>query len=215
MSPSSQPGPQATAQQRRGFWLRTLHQWHWISAAVCLVGMLLFAVTGITLNHASKIEGEPRIDNRQAVLPGNLLAALADDDTQGNAPLPPAVSTWLSDALDAAISSRDAEWSEGEIYLSMPGPGRDAWLSIDRASGEVEYERTDRGWVSYLNDLHKGRNAGPAWGWFIDVFAIASIVFTLTGLFLLHLHARQRRMTWPYVGLGLLIPVLLALLFIH
>lgn len=215
MTPSSQPASQATAQQRRGFWLRTLHQWHWISAAVCLVGMLLFSVTGITLNHASKIEGEPRIDNRQLVLPDALIDALADDDTQTDAPLPPAVAAWLSDKLDTSIGRHKAEWSDGEIYLSMPGPGRDAWISIDRASGEVEYERTDRGPVSYLNDLHKGRNAGPAWGWFIDLFAIASIVFTVTGLFLLHLHARQRRMTWPWVGLGLVIPVLLALLFIH
>ena len=45
-------------QQRRGFWLRTLHQWHWISSAICLLGMLLFTITGITLNHASRIEAE-------------------------------------------------------------------------------------------------------------------------------------------------------------
>ena len=97
----------------------------------------------------------------------------------------------------------------------MPGRGRDGWLAFDKASGEVEDERTDRGWISYLNDLHKGRNSGPAWGWFIDVFAIACIVFTLTGLFLLQMHARQRPTTWPWVGLGLVVPVLLALLFIH
>src|SRR5690606_20652899 len=88
----------------------------------------------------------------------------------------------------------------------MPGPGRDAWLAIDRAGGTVEYERTDRGWVSYLNDLHKGRNAGPAWGWFIDVFALACVVFTVTGLLLLQMHARQRPTTWPWVGLGLVVP---------
>ena len=212
--PQARDNP-ATAQQRRGFWLRTLHQWHWISSAVCLVGMLLFAVTGITLNHAAKIEGAPRVDNRSATLPAALLQALPADRGDGNAPLPPAVADWLSDTLDASVGARAAEWSDGEVYLSMPGPGRDAWLSIDRESGEVEYERTDRGWISYLNDLHKGRNAGPAWGWFIDVFAVACVVFTVTGLFLLQLHARQRRMTWPYVGLGLVIPVLLALLFIH
>ena len=28
-------------------------------------------------------------------------------------------------------------------------------------------------------------------------------------------HARQRRMTWPLVGLGLLIPLLIALILIH
>ena len=42
----------------RAFWLRQMRQWHWISAAICLIGMLLFAVTGITLNHAGKIEVE-------------------------------------------------------------------------------------------------------------------------------------------------------------
>ena len=205
--PAAQP-------QRRGFWLRTLHQWHWISSAVCLVGMLLFAVTGITLNHASKIEGTPRVDNRTATLPASLREAL-DGHADGNAPLPAPVAGWLATTLDARAGTREAEWSEGEVYLSMPGPGADAWVSIDRATGDVEYERTDRGWISYLNDLHKGRNAGPAWGWFIDVFAIACVVFTVTGLFLLQMHARQRPGTWPWVGLGLLVPVLLALLFIH
>ena len=204
----------AAARQRRGFWLRTLHQWHWISSAVCLVGMLLFAVTGITLTHAAKIEGSPDVENHQVQLPDALLPELSTHD-EGNAPLPDGLARWLRDELDAPIGGRDAEWSEDEVYLSMPGPGRDAWLAIDKAAGTVEYERTDRGWISYLNDLHKGRNSGPAWGWFIDVFAIACIVFTLTGLFLLQMHARQRPTTWPWVGLGLVVPVLLALLFIH
>ncbi len=77
------------------------------------------------------------------------------------------------------------------------------------------YERTDRGWIAYLNDLHKGRNTGTAWSWFIDLFAVASLVFCLTGLVLLQLHARHRPMTWPVTGMGLVIPLLLALYFIH
>lgn len=201
-------------QQRRGFWLRTLHQWHWISSAVCLIGMLLFAVTGITLNHASKIEASPQVLNRQLELPANLLGTLGDR-ADGNAPLPRPAARWLDQQLGLSIGGRAAEWSDGEVYLSLPSPGGDAWLSIDRDSGAVEYEATTRGWVSYFNDLHKGRNAGPAWGWFLDVFAGACLVFCITGLFLLHLHARQRRMTWPLVGLGLMIPLLIALLLIH
>ncbi|WP_081759976.1 PepSY-associated TM helix domain-containing protein [Pseudoxanthomonas suwonensis] len=204
-----------SAQQRRGFWLRTLHQWHWISSAVCLVGMLLFTATGITLNHAARIEARPAVDNRVLELPAPLLEALAAAPEDGDAPLPEPVARWLDDTLDVPVGRRPAEWSPEEAYVSMPGPGADAWLSIDRETGAVEFERTDRGWVSYFNDLHKGRNAGPAWGWFIDVFAIACLVFCITGLFLLHLHARQRRLTWPLVGLGLVVPVLLALLFIH
>lgn len=214
MSPASAQTDISSRQLRRGFWLRTLHQWHWISSAVCLVGMLLFAATGITLNHASRIEASPAVDNRATQLPPALVAEL-QAGAEGNAPLPRATSDWLGDQLPVSPGSRLAEWSEGEIYLSLPSPGADAWLSIDRSTGAVEFESTDRGWVSYFNDLHKGRNAGPAWSWFLDIFAIACLVFCITGLFLLQMHARQRRMTWPYVGLGLVIPLLLALLFIH
>jgi hypothetical protein len=211
---STSPDP-VQRQQSRGFWLRTLHQWHWISSAVCLVAMLLFTATGITLNHAARIEATPRVENRSLDLPPDLLQALAQGVEDGQQPLPPRVADWLGTELGISIGQRPVEWSAEEAYLSMPSPGADAWLSVDRATGAVEFERTRRGWVSYLNDLHKGRNAGPVWGWFIDIFAIACLVFCITGLFLLHLHARQRRLTWPLVGLGLVIPVVLALLFIH
>ena len=53
------------------------------------------------------------------------------------------------------------------------------------------------------------------WFWFIDVFAVACIVFAVTGFGLTWLHARQRPSTWPLLGLGLLIPVVIALIFIH
>lgn len=204
----------ADRQQRRGYWLRTLHAWHWISSAMCLVGMLLFAVTGITLNHAAQIEAQPQTTTATATLSADLLQQLGTHE-EGKAPLPETIADFLEEEFPAMISGKPAEWSTDEVYLSLPRAGGDGWLSIDRATGAVEFERTDRGWISYLNDLHKGRNTGPAWSWFIDVFALACVVFTVTGLFLLHLHARQRRMTWPYVALGLVIPLLLALIFIH
>ena len=86
---------------------------------------------------------------------------------------------------------------------------------LTAASGAVTAERTDRGWVSYLNDLHKGRNTGAIWFWFIDLFALACVIFTITGLLLLQLHARHRPSTWPLVALSLAVPVLIALAFIH
>ena len=203
------------ARQRRSYWLKTLHQWHWISAALCLIGLIVFAITGITLNHASQIKTTPQVVTLKATLPPPLLESLTTQPLEGTAPLPPLLSDWLRAQWSLRSHGRLAEWSEDEVYLSLPRPGGDGWLSVDRASGELEYEQTDRGWVSYFNDLHKGRNAGPMWGWFIDLFAGACLIFAFTGLFLLKLHAVQRPLTWPVVGLGLVIPLLLALLFIH
>lgn len=206
----NQPTP-----KRRAYWLKTLHQWHWISSALCLLGMLLFAITGLTLNNASHIESKAVVTTRQAHLPEAVLKQLTAPPKQKKAPLPPPVAQWLDDTFDAGAAGKAAEWSADEVYLSLPRAGGDAWLSIDLASGDVEYERTDRGWVSYLNDLHKGRNTGLAWSWFLDIFAVACLVFSLTGLVLLKMHAGNRGATWPMVGLGVVIPVVLALLFIH
>jgi hypothetical protein len=201
----------------RAGWLKTLHQWHWISSAVCLIGLLLFAITGITLNHASQIESKPRVQQKQAQLPEALLVLLHPGSTEKDhhAPLVEPLRNWLSQTLQHGVSTDAAEWSRDEIYLSMPRPGGDAWLRIDRESGAVEFEDTDRGWLAYLNDLHKGRNAGLAWSWFLDIFAVACLLFSITGLLILKFHAVNRPSTWPLVGLGLLLPALIALLLIH
>lgn len=202
-------------QSRRAFWLKHLHRWHWISSAVSLVGMLLFAATGFTLNHSAQIEARPRVTTKAGKLPADLLAQLAAVPAEGKAQLPAPLAAWIDSQLDVVVGAREAELSEEEIYISMPRAGGDAWLSVDRQSGQVKYELTDRGWISYLNDLHKGRNTGDAWKWFIDLFAIACFVFCVTGLVLLQLHAGHRPTTWPLVGLGLVIPILIAILFIH
>ncbi|MGB9109724.1 MAG: PepSY-associated TM helix domain-containing protein, partial [Telluria sp.] len=58
---SSQPTALPGATARRAVWLRQLHQWHWISSAICLMAMLLFSITGFTLNHATQIEAKPAV----------------------------------------------------------------------------------------------------------------------------------------------------------
>lgn len=213
MTPTRTAGP-AAAQQRRGYWLRTLHQWHWISAAFSLVVLLLFTVTGITLNHAAQIEAEPRVSNHAATLPDSVLATL-EGEFEDDAPLPETVRRWLQEELDVRVDARAAEWSDGEAYVSLPRPGGDAWLAIDRGTGDVEYELTTRGTIAWLNDLHKGRNTGAVWRWFIDIFAIACLLFALTGLWLLYLHSRQRGATWPLVAAGLAVPAIVVILFMH
>lgn len=194
-------------------WLGTLRQWHWISSALCLAGMLLFAVTGVTLNHAAQIESRPQVENRSAQLPEPLHAALLAETPESGLPIE--LQGWLENELDLRLAGREVEWSDGELYIGLPRPGGDAWLSLDLESGALEYEDTDRGWIAYLNDLHKGRHTGTAWSWFIDGFAVVCVLFSLTGLLLLQRQASARPTTWPVTGLGLLLPLLLALLFIH
>ena len=186
--------------------------------------MLAFAGTGLTLNHAAQIEAHPRIERHAGQLPANLLDALkrqalvagaARNSAAAQQALPLPVRAWIGQHMSLAVGEQVAEWSPDEVYVSLPRPGGDAWLRVALEDGAIESEKTDRGWISYFNDLHKGRNTGTAWRWFIDVFAVACLVFCITGLFLLQIHAAKRAATWPLVMLGLVVPLLLAVLFIH
>ena len=201
--------------QRRAAFMRQMVQWHWISAAICLVGMLLFAITGITLNHAGAIEAKPKTVEVEGRLPAPLTAlARAAQERQG--PLPDEVRAWLAKETGAqAPKGAVVEWTGAEGYIALPRPGGDGWVTFDAETGAVTHETTDRGLLAYLNDLHKGRNTGAAWSLFLDVFALGCVVFCVTGLVLLQLHAHARKITWPLVGAGLVIPLILVLLFIH
>ena len=110
----------------------------------------------------------------------------AESEKAGTMPLAD-MGAWY--ALNGATSAgARPNGRANEIYVALPRPGGDAWLSIDRESGEVRYERTNRGWISYLNDLHKGRNTGVAWSLFLDVFASPASCSASPGLVLLQLN---------------------------
>lgn len=207
---------------QRGRWLKSILPWHWISSALTLAGLLVFAITGITLNHASSIEAKPAVHSGTFNLSPDERALLDQAAPKGaggasaRGALPPALNAPLQvrTGLEWADGAT-AEWSAEEVYLALPRPGGDAWLRIDRASGELEWEDSDRGLVAWLNDLHKARHTGAVWSAFIDIFAVACVMASVTGLLLLALHARKRPSTWPLVAAGLALPALLAILAAH
>lgn len=194
------------------FWRIQLRQWHWISSALCLAGLLLFAVTGFTLNHAATLEAKPQTTRVERTLPTAVLPAL--DDAHDKQPVPEGFGRAVKQAVGVDVSGRPADVSDEEVFIDLATPGVDASVTIGR-DGSVVYERTTRGAIAVLNDLHKGRHAGPVWSFFIDLLAVACVVFSMTGLGLLWLYSRNRRITWPLVAAGLAVPLILYLIFVH
>lgn len=195
-------------------WARQLHLWHWTSSAICLIGLTLFALTGITLNNAELFErAEPQVHRKSDKMPAgihDLLAKAAQSQR-----LPPDVASWLQANYGLKPASIRTDWADSELTISAPRPGGSASLRIDMRSGALEFERTDRGLIAYFNDLHKGRHAGPGWGWFLDVFAIAALLSAVTGLLILFRHSSMRPSTWPLVALGAIVPAIVIFLFVH
>ena len=177
------------------------------------MGLLLFAVTGFTLNHAAQIEAQPKITKVETLVPQATLAGLAS--VTANAPLTATQAAAIRGATGIDVRGATVDADDDGIYLTMPGPGVDATLEISRIDGHAAYERTDRGLIAVLNDLHKGRHSGPVWALFIDLIAIACVVFAITGFGLLWLYSRGRRVTWPLVALGIVLPFIIFLLFVH
>lgn len=206
------------ASSGRAFWTKQFYLWHWVSSAFALAAMIFFAVTGITLNHAASFSTKPKVTKTQSKLPEAMLTQIAVEKgkpAQGKRAVPPDIRHWLDTHLDASPGARLVEWQDDEIYIDLPRPGGDGWLTIDRTTGEIHKEITTRGMVSWLNDLHKGRHTGSTWIVFMDFFSVVCVIFCLTGLALLFVHARRRPMTWPVVAAGILLPIFIIIFFLH
>src|SRR5690606_35742095 len=106
----------------RARWLKRLHQWHWISSALCLAGMLLFSITGITLSHAADIEATPVVRQGTLALPENWRASLQDDNPSAG------LLDWLASETDMDTAYAEAQWDDMELYLSLPRPGGHGWI---------------------------------------------------------------------------------------
>ncbi|ESQ91272.1 membrane protein [Asticcacaulis sp. AC460] len=190
-----------------------MRQWHWISSALCLVGLLLFSVTGFTLNHAAQIEAKPKTERVEKDLSDAGFNGLGK--AENGKPVPAELAGEIKALTGADVARVKAEVSDDDIYLDLTGPGVDTSVTIDKADGHVSYETTDRGAVAVLNDLHKGRHTGAVWSLFIDILAVACVIFSVTGFGLLWLYAKNRRITWPLAAAGLVIPFILFMVFVH
>lgn len=195
------------------FWRIQLRQWHWISSAICMAGLLLFAVTGYTLNHAADFEAQPKTVRVERTLDASALKAL--ERARDKSALPGVVVAAVKAETGADIAKRPADVSEDEVFVDLAGPGIGSSVTIIPETGELIYERTTRGTVAVLNDLHKGRHTGLVWSWFIDIIAVACVVFSLTGLGLLWVYSKNRAITWPLIAGGIALPIIIFLLFVH
>ena len=194
--------------------LRWLHIY--VSMTV-LVVFVFFALTGITLNHPDwQLGAGKQSDSRQLQLPAALTGLEFSADQLQQAEQAKQIADWLraEHQIQGAVFAFSYDPDEQLLELDFKQPAGFANAQIALDSGVVELTAEFGGYLALLNDLHKGRYAGTAWKWLIDVVAIACLVFALSGFYLLW---RQPARRWLGVqcaltGAGVMLLVYLAAL---
>ncbi len=157
-----------------------------------LASVLFFSVTGLTLNHPDwffagavrRVEAEGRIDPKWLHIDTPASSSEEEPDPSRRvAKLEVVEHLRKSHGIRGALAEFRAE--EAECLVTFKGPGYAADAFIDRASGRYNVSQTYQGFLAVINDLHKGRDTGPAWSALIDVSAVLMTTISLTGLVLL------------------------------
>jgi len=185
-------------------WTRWLHIY---LSMFSFASLFFFAVTGITLNHTSWIEGQQKVEQ----IDGQLTAAWVSMDATVVDKLE--IVEYFRNTYAIKAKLTDIITDASECSVSFKGPGFAADAFIDRVTGKYELTITRSGAIAILNDLHKGRDTGTAWAWLIDISAVLMILVSLTGFLMIFFLKKKMVSGLILTALGTVILFILYYLF--
>lgn len=173
---------------------------HIYLSMISFVIVLFFSATGLTLNHADYFQSK----STTTELKGNVNVTWVSSKDSSKIDKLSVVEFFRNQyKVKAAVS--DFRIDESEISISFKSPGYEADAFINRANGSFQLMITSQGFMGFLNDLHKGRDAGKTWLLLIDIAAILMVLISLTGLTLLLFIKRKRVAGIVLAVIGLII----------
>jgi uncharacterized protein len=154
---------------------------------------LLFALTGLTLNHQDFGAGEPVLTTSMVDVPADLSARGGED----------VVAPWLKGQMNISMPLSSYRADEQQIQATFAAPGHRTVVTIDRQAHTGQVESETRGLLGKLDDLHKGFDSGPVWYWIIDLTAVLLTISALSGMMTLAGLRHRRATGFLWGGLGL------------
>ena len=127
---------------------------------------------------------------------------------------------WFSYISNCASGPINTVLGDARLTLAKETAGSYDLLIIDAFSSDavpthlLTVEAID-GYLALLNDLHKGRNAGTSWIVLIDITALACIIFSLTGFWLILKQPSRRSIGNSLAMLGIFISLFAYILSLH
>lgn len=171
---------------------RTLHVY---LTLLGLLVMLLFGVTGFTVNHEDWFGAtRPVVTETAGQLPPEL--ARTGDALH--------VVEHLRQAYHIRGAMTDYDATPDRISVAFKEPGQTWEIVIERADGRTSVHAEAFNFAAVINNLHRGRYAGPAWRWVIDLTALAIVVACVTGIVLWLALPKRRVIGLVALGVGIL-----------
>lgn len=173
---------------------------------ICLLIVLFFGITGITLNHPSWTFGDAATrETFTGTLPTGFTADDGDVDFL-------AVTEYVRTTHDVkgAVEDYGTTGNDGTVSFKAPGYAADLFFTVD--TGEYDVTIEQEGFVAVMNDLHKGRYADSSWKWLIDLSGGLLVVISLTGLGIQFFLKKRRTRAFIAAGVGGLVTVVMIVL---
>lgn len=167
-----------------------------------LLVVLFFAITGITLNHPEWVFGMEQTTTE-------LTGTLPEGWRQGETVDWLRVAEHLRAEHGVRGTPQDYRIDEVEGALTFRGPGYSADAFIDPATGGYEMTVSELGAVGVLNDLHRGRDAGTAWKWLVDLSGVFLTLVAVTGIGILWYLKKVRTTALATMAAGVVVLVFL------
>lgn len=204
-----------SARAKRIFhWSRLIH----VYLSTLFLGLLIFfSITGLLINHSDWIKSPADEGQFEKPIPADVLASWEGFDWSeaGELPETKPILTFLKNSYGLVHPKEVKVDNEArEISFDFQMASSYVFVTAGADDKSLRFEHRNFGFWQVMGDLHKGRNSGSSWSLLIDVSAVAVILFSLTGLFILFQNMKQRRIGSLLTVGGLLLPVLIYYLLV-
>jgi hypothetical protein len=157
--------------------------------------MLLFGITGFTVNHEELFGATtPRSTDTTGQTPEDLIAKKDSlrivEHLRSTFHITGAMTSF--DDLDQSLS------------IGFKEPGQVWEIEIDKSTGKTSVHNDAFNFFAVINNLHRGRYSGPSWKWVIDISAILIVIACLTGVVLWLVLPKRRKLGTAAILVGTL-----------
>ena len=160
-----------------------------------LLVLLLFGITGFTVNHEEWFGAtRPRVTEIEGETPRALL--VASDSLR--------IVEHLRKTFHVSGAMTDYDASGEKISVSFKEPGQLWEIEIEQSTGRTRAHHEAYNFAAIINNLHRGRYAGPAWSWVIDLSALLIVLACATGIVLWLALPRRRVLGFVALAVGVL-----------